>query len=493
MNFVGISRKLFNIHKNFFRIQNKRMSTNNKIYDFAVIGGGSGGIACAKRAAGYGANVVIIEGSRWGGTCVNVGCVPKKVMFNASHVMEAIHDAKHFGINVEGVSVDWTTLKRSRDRYIQRLNGIYDSGLEKLNITRMKGMASFVGDKTLIVGDETIRAEKILVAVGGTPNKLPLPGAEYVIDSDGFFELETQPRKVAVLGAGYIAVELAGVFNGLGTDTTLFCRGDKVLRSFDPMLSDALVRTMSKNGPKLVPHSTAAEFRKEEDGTLTIMFTNGTSEGGFDCILTATGRSPLTPFLNLPAVNVATSETGYITVDDYQNTTNPSIFALGDVTGRVELTPMAIAAGRRLADRLFGNIPDAKADYDNVPTVVFSHPTIGTCGLSEPDARAKYGHEQIKIYTSDFVNLFYGPFFGGEAGDKPVSKYKIICVGKEERVVGLHLFGLGSDEVLQGFGVAMKMGATKADFDRCVAIHPTAAEELVTFAPWGLSGSAVDN
>lgn len=241
-----------------------------------MIGGGSGGIACAKRAAGYGASVIIIEGSRWGGTCVNVGCVPKKVMFNASHVMEAIHDAKHFGINVAGVSVDWTTLKRSRDRYIQRLNDIYDSGLEKLNITRVKGMASFIDDKTLMVGDETIRAEKILVAVGGTPNKLPLPGAEHVIDSDGFFELESQPRKVAVLGAGYIAVELAGVFHGLGSNTTLFCRGDKVLRSFDPMLSDALVRTMSKNGPKLVPHSTASEFRKEADGTLTITFENGT-------------------------------------------------------------------------------------------------------------------------------------------------------------------------------------------------------------------------
>lgn len=212
------------------------------------------------------------------------------------------------------------------------------------------------------------------------------------------------------------------------------------------------------------------------------------SEGGYDVILSAIGRTPSTFGLNLEAAGVSITDRGYIVVDEYQNTSSPTIFALGDVAGKVELTPMAIAAGRRLADRLFGNIPTARADYDFVPTVVFAHPTIGTCGLTEPKAIELYGAENIKVYTSDFVNLYYGTFYEGNAGDKPITKYKVICLGPEERVIGLHLIGMSSDEVLQGFGVAMKMGATKTDFDNCVAIHPTAAEELVTLAPWGLSG-----
>lgn len=472
---------------NFLR---RQMSSSDKVYDFVVIGGGSGGLACAKRAASYGASVAIIEGARYGGTCVNVGCVPKKVMFNAAHVMETIKEAKEFGITVGDVSFDWGKIKRYRDRYIQRLNGIYESGLDKVGIDRIAGFGSLLDANTVLVDNERqVKAKHILIAVGGKPHQLPIPGGEYIQDSDGFFELEEQPRKVAIVGAGYIAVELAGVFHSLGSETSLFFREDRVLRTFDPMVTQYLCDSMRKSGMHLSPHSIPKAVEKDPvTGKYTIHFENGTSFGDYDVILGATGRVPLTDKLNLSQVGVATKESGHIIADEYQNTSVPSIYALGDVVGKVELTPMAIAAGRRLADRLFGGMPDAKADYHNVPTVVFSHPTIGTVGYTEPEAIAKFGAENIKTYTSTFVNLYYGTFFEGNAGDKPFTKYKIVCKGPEERVIGLHLIGMGSDEVLQGFGVAVQMGATKADFDRCVAIHPTAAEELVTMHPWGLSG-----
>jgi len=477
------------------------MSSDTKFdYDFIVIGGGSGGLACAKRAVTYGATAAIIEAGRWGGTCVNVGCVPKKVMFNASHVNEVLHEAKEFGFSVSDVSFNWSKLKAYRDRYISRLNGIYVSGLDKLNVTHIDGFASFIDPQTIkVVGadkeKETIlRGKHILIAVGGAPNGLGVPGEELAIDSDGFFLLETQPKKAAVIGAGYIAVELAGVFNGLGTDTSLFVRGDKALRNFDAMLSTQLDANMKKAGIKINTESIIKELVKEADGTVTVHLESGLSFSGFDCVLSAIGRHPLVEALNLSSANVAltsdsdSGSTGYIQVDDYQNTTQPGVYALGDVCGKIELTPMAIAAGRRLADRLFGNQPNAKADYTNVPTVVFSHPVIGTCGLTEQEAEKEYGQENLKIYTSGFVNLWYGPYFEGGPGDKPISKYKLICEGPTQRVVGLHMIGMGSDEVLQGFGVAMKMGATKLDFDNCVAIHPTAAEEMVTLPPWGLLG-----
>ncbi|CAE7781664.1 gor [Symbiodinium microadriaticum] len=277
------------------------------------------------------------------------------------------------------------------------------------------------------------------------------------------------------------------MFNGLGTDTSLFVRKHCALRTFDSMLSSFLDSSMKKAGINVQPGSVVKEVVKEKDGSLTLHLRNGQVHGGFDVILAATGRHPLTASLGLDAAGVATADSGHIVVDEYQNTNVSGVYALGDVCGNVELTPMAIAAGRRLADRLFGNMPNAKAEYDLVPTVVFSHPVLGTIGLTEQEAREKYPESELKVYTSTFVNLYYGTFLQGEGGEKPLSKYKIICHGPEERVVGLHAIGMGSDEVLQGFGVARKMGATKADFDRCVAIHPTAAEEMVTLAPWGMS------
>jgi glutathione reductase (NADPH) len=462
------------------------------VYDLVVIGGGSGGISCAKRAAAYGASVAIIEGKKYGGTCVNVGCVPKKVMFNAAHVMGTIKEAKEFGISVGDVTFDWGKLKRSRDRYIQRLNGIYESGIDKLKIDRIQGYGRFVDAHTISVDNEReIKAKNIVIAVGGKPKLPNIPGNEHFLTSDDFFGLETQPKKAAIIGAGYIAVELAGVFHSLGTDTSLFFREHCVLRSFDPMISSYLCDSMKKAGMHLSPHSVPRSATKEADGTITLHFENGQSFGGYDVVFAATGREPLTHGLNLDAAGVETKEHGCIIVDEYQNTNVPHIFALGDVIGKVELTPMAIAAARRLSDRLFGNFPKAKADYHNVPTVVFSHPTIGAIGYTEPQAIAAFGAENIKTYTSTFVNLYYGTYYEGNAGDKPFTKYKIVCRGPEEKVIGVHLIGMGSDEVLQGFGVAVQMGATKADFDRCVAIHPTAAEELVTMHPWGLSGTGV--
>lgn len=408
-----------------------------------VIGGGSGGISCAKRAASYGASVAIIEGKQYGGTCVNVGCVPKKVMFNAAHVMETIKEAKEFGITVGDVSFDWANLKRYRDRYIQRLNGIYESGLDKLKIDRFAGYGTLLDATTVLVDNEKqVKAKHIVIAVGGKPRHLPIPGAEHALDSDGFFALPTQPSKVAIIGAGYIAVELAGVFHSLGTETSLFFREDRVLRSFDPMISSFLCDSMSKSGMHLSPKSVPKAIEQDpETKKYTLSFENGTSFSGYDVILTATGRDPLTETLNLEAIGVATKENGFIIADEYQNTSVSGIYALGDVVGKVELTPMAIAAGRRLADRLFGGFKDAKADYHNVPTVVFSHPTIGTIGYTEPQAIEHFGAENIKTYTSTFVNLYYGTFYEGNAGDKPFTKYKVICNGPEERVVGVHLIG----------------------------------------------------
>lgn len=462
-------------------------------------------MACARRAAGYGAKVAIVEGKEFGGTCVNVGCVPKKIMYNAAHVAETIDEATSFSfVGVPKPQFNWGKMKENRDRYIGRLNKIYEDGMDKLSVTRIKGYASFDkvvvgfddpnsgfdGSTTIRIGDKTVQAKHIVIAVGGAPNKLGVPGEELVIDSDGFFALSQQPKKAGVIGAGYIAVEIAGVFNGLGTDTSLFVRGDKALRQFDPMISEHLDKEMQKSGVNIHPQSAIKKITKEEDGTMSVHLINGKKVEGFDCLLAATGRHPATQGLDLEKAGVIVNKmTGYIEVDNFQNTAKPNIYALGDVCGQVELTPMAVAAGRRLADRVFGGMPSARVSYENVPTVVFSHPVIGTCGLTEPQAAEIYGSHNLKIYTSSFVNLYYGIFFEGGPGDKAISKYKLICAGPEEKVVGLHMIGRASDEVLQGFGVAMKMGATKADFDACIAIHPTAAEEMVTLAPWGMSGA----
>jgi glutathione reductase (NADPH) len=442
-------------------------------YDYLVIGAGSGGMASARRAARHGAKVALVERGRLGGTCVNVGCVPKKLMWNAAECAEWLKDASDYGFEVQRPKVDWAALKRARDQYVARLNGIYERNVELDGVRLFRGEAKFAGPGLVRVGDEQLSAHHILIATGGRPNVPNVPGAELGLTSDGFFALESRPDRVAVVGAGYIAVEIAGVFNALRSDVTLFVRGGRLLAGFDEMLATTLASEMSAAGVSLMSSHELCAVTRAEDGTLSVESHHGKRHSGFDALVWATGRVPNCEGLALDTVAVKRNERSEIEVDDFQNTSAEGIYAVGDVTGRKQLTPVAIAAGRRLADRLFGGKPDAKLDYENVPSVVFSHPPIGTVGLTESEARELYG-DDVKIYTTRFTNMRFG-----FTERKPKTAMKLVCVGPQEKVVGVHTIGTGSDELLQGFAVAVKLGATKADFDRTVAVHPTASEELV--------------
>ncbi|WP_332420075.1 glutathione-disulfide reductase [Vibrio metschnikovii] len=445
-------------------------------FDYICIGGGSGGIASANRAAMYGAKVALIEAKDLGGTCVNVGCVPKKVMWHGAQIAEAMQlYAKDYGFDVKVNGLDWSKLIESRQAYIGRIHQSYDRVLGNNKVDVIRGFARFIDAKTIEVEGQQYTADHILIAVGGRPTIPNIPGAEYGIDSNGFFELTEQPKRVAVVGAGYIAVEIAGVLHALGTETHLFVRKESPLRSFDPMIIDTLTEVMKTEGPTLHTHSVPKQVIKEADGSLTLHLENGQS-CNVDTLIWAIGRHPATDAINLAATGVATNEQGYIKVDQYQNTNVEGIYCVGDIMeGGIELTPVAVKAGRQLSERLFNNKPEAKMDYDLVPTVVFSHPPIGTIGLTEPDAIAKYGADQVKIYTSSFTAMYTAV-----TSHRQPCKMKLVCAGPEETVVGLHGIGFTVDEMIQGFAVAMKMGATKADFDSVVAIHPTGSEEFVT-------------
>ena len=324
------------------------------------------------------------------------------------------------------------------------------------------------------------KAKNILIAVGGKPNIPDIPGAELGITSDGFFDLETQPKKVAVVGAGYIAIEMAGMFHALGTETHLFIRHDTFLRTFDPMIQEKVTAEYERQGVHLHKQSSQSKIGDLGNGQKRVYYkdANGESSVDVDTVLWAIGRSPELEKLNLAATGVKLNDKGHIPVDEYQNTNVPQIYALGDVCDKgFELTPVAIAAGRKLSERLFGGNKDAHLEYENIPSVVFAHPEVGSIGMTEPEARAAYGDDNIKIYQTNFTAMYFAMM---EPEDKQPTAYKLVCAGKEEKVVGLHIMGVGSAEMLQGFGVAIRMGATKADFDRCVAIHPVSAEELVT-------------
>ncbi|RJE76184.1 glutathione-disulfide reductase [Pseudoalteromonas sp. MSK9-3] len=446
-------------------------------FDYIAIGGGSGGIASANRAAMRGAKVAIIEAKHMGGTCVNVGCVPKKVMWHGAQVAEAIKlYAPDYGFDVELKNFNWSKLVESRQAYIGRIHQGYNGYLAKNGVTVINGFAKFIDNKTVEVNGEHYTADHICIAIGGRPSVPNIPGAEHGIDSNGFFELNEQPRSVAVIGAGYIAVELAGVLHGLGTDTHLFVRKHAPLRSFDPLIVETLTEVMEKEGPTLHTHSTPKEIVKEADGSVTLHLENGESHN-VEQLIWAIGREPVTDLINLKATDVDTNQRGFIKVDEFQNTSVDGIYALGDIMeGGIELTPVAVKAGRMLAERLFNpELPNAKMDYSLVPTVVFSHPPIGTIGLTEPDAIAQYGEDQVKVYSSSFAAMYTAV-----TAHRQPCKMKLVCVGPEEKVVGLHGIGFAVDEMIQGFAVAMKMGATKADFDAVVAIHPTGSEEFVT-------------
>ena len=446
-----------------------------KEYDYIVIGGGSGGIASANRAAMHGAKVILFEGKEVGGTCVNVGCVPKKVMWYGAQVAETLHRyAGEYGFDVTVNKFDFARLKANRQAYIDRIHGSYERGFDSNGVERVYEYARFVDPHTVEVAGERYTAPHILIATGGHALYPNIPGSEYGITSDGFFELDEVPKRTAVIGAGYIAVEVAGVLNALGSDTHLFVRKDRPLRTFDKDIVDVLVDEMAKSGPTLHTHANATEVVKNADDSLTISFDNGETIT-VDCLIWAIGRAANTSGFGLEKTGVKLTEKGTIYSDEFENTSVPGIYALGDVTGKLDLTPVAVKAGRQLSERLFNNKADAKLDYTDVATVVFSHPVIGSVGLTEEKAIAKYGAENIKVYKSSFT-----PMYTALGDNRQPSTMKLVTLGEDEKIIGLHGIGYGVDEMIQGFSVAIKMGATKADFDNTVAIHPTGSEEFVT-------------
>jgi glutathione reductase (NADPH) len=358
-------------------------------FDLLVIGGGSGGLAHAQRAAEYGVKAAVVEYQPLGGTCVNVGCVPKKVMWYASHLSHDLSHAVDYGYDLKVEGHNWGALKARRDAYIKRLNDIYGNNLDKRGVTHIVGAARMVDAHTVVVDGHEYTAERIVIATGGRPIMPTIPGAEYGITSDGFFELEEQPKRVLIAGSGYVAVELAGVFSGLGSETQVVVRKDSVLRSFDKMLSQELMDTMRKDGIALDTGVIPSALTQTDDG-LILSAEDGREFGPVDAVIWAVGRAPNTDTLDLDKAGVILDQGGFVVTDKLQQTNVENIFALGDVTGRAALTPVAIAAGRRLADRLFADMKDRYLDYDLIPTVIFSHPTIGTVGMTEDEARAEY-------------------------------------------------------------------------------------------------------
>ena len=461
------------------------------MFDLIVIGAGSGGIATARRAAKYGAKVMVVEAGRLGGTCVNLGCVPKKVMWSVASVREFVSLSGYYGTTIASDSLDkfnWLEVKQKRDAYVLRLNEIYNRNLENDGIKLVHGMAKLRENNQVQVNEQIFRGKHILIATGSAPVfPTDVPGYEHGISSDGFFELTEQPRDVAIIGSGYIAAELAGIFAALGSKVSIWCRQDRIMTHFDRDIAVRLQEEMEERSG-IVIHKLSCVRRviKDTDGSLSVEYTDcvdgvDTSDhrktsSNHDCLVWAIGRRAKDT-AGAKEIGIKFDEAGNIIVNDKQECNLPGYYAVGDVTGHVQLTPVAISAGRLLADRLFGDKPEAKLDYSNIPSVVFSHPPIGTVGLSEEQARAKY--EKVRVYQKEFLNMFYA-LIPVEQRPK-ATLYKMITVGEGERIVGLHMIGLSSDEILQGAAIAIKMGASKADFDACVAIHPTASEELVYF------------
>lgn len=441
-------------------------------FDLAVLGAGSAGIAMAIRAARHGARVALIEPGAPGGTCVNVGCVPKKAMWLAAELAEAQRIARTVGFDVAPGALDWGAFVERREGYIANIHASYRRRFEELGIEVVSGRGELLGSARVRANGREIDAAHILVATGGRPRRETIPGGELGIDSNGFFALRACPRNVAIVGSGYIGVELAGVLRALGADVTVFARSDRLLHGLDHEVTDALADAMRARGIRLSFSRGVVAVAREEDG-YRLDLEDGSREGGFDELIWATGRLPNTQDIGLEAAGVRTDENGFIVTDEWQDTSVAGIHAVGDVTGRLALTPVAVAASRRLADRLFGGQADAKLDYDDVPTVVFSHPPLASVGLAEEAARERHG-EGVTVHRARFR-----PMLGALAGDEERTLMKVVCAGPEERIVGIHVLGTAADEMLQGFAVALKMGARRADFAATVAIHPTSAEELV--------------
>lgn len=442
-----------------------------KEYDLIVIGGGSGGVRCARVAASLGAKVAIAEGSAMGGTCVNLGCIPKKLFAYSAQMSATFDMAEHFGWDTSTPDFDLPGFIDRKDKEIKRLNGIYTNLLKQSGVDIYPHFARFIGSCEIEVGTEQLRAERIVIATGGTPNRGSYPGAEHVITSDEAFSLKQVPASVLIEGGGYISVEFAGIFNGWGSQVEFLYRGPMFLRGFDHDMRDFLAQQMREKGISLNFNTEIKQIEKTDEGLFRVTLNSGqTTE--VDLVFSAIGRQPNTDHLGLENTHVTLSEKGYIEVDEQFATQDKHIFAIGDVIGRVPLTPVAIKEGTALARSLFAAQP-VELDYNNIPTAIFSHPEMACVGLTEEKAREKYG--EIKVYTSDFRPLKYTL---GESSERAMMK--LITRADTDTVLGIHMVGESAAEILQGFAVALSLEVTKEQLDKVVGIHPTAAEEWVT-------------
>jgi glutathione reductase (NADPH) len=440
-------------------------------FDLFTIGGGSGGVRASRVSAGYGAKVAIAEPGRFGGTCVNVGCIPKKLFSYAAHVREDFEVAKSFGWTVGEPRFDWGTLLANKDREIARLNGVYERVLSLAGVEIMRERATVVDPHTVEIGGRRISARHILLATGSWPTVPDIPGREHAITSNEAFQLERLPRRALLIGGGYIAVEFASIFNGLGVQTVLSYRGKRLLRGFDAELGERLAQEMTAKGVKIHFGGEPHRIVKRGDGSLEVDFTDGSRQQA-DLVMFATGRHPTSKNLGLEAVGVELTADGTVVVDQYSKTSVDSIHAIGDLTNRLNLTPVATAEAMWLARTLFHNEPTA-VDHDYVPTAIFANPNVATVGLSEEHARERFG--AVDVYKASFRAL---KLTLGERSERTFMK--LVVDRASQKVVGAHMVGADAGEVIQGIAIAVKLGATKAQFDATIGIHPTAAEEFVT-------------
>jgi len=445
-------------------------------YDLFVIGAGSGGVSASRRAAHFGAKVGICEGSLVGGTCVIRGCVPKKIMVYASEFAEQFSSAKNFGWSVDGdISFDWKTLIKNKDKEINRLNGIYKNMLKNSNVDLIDGYASFVDENTVEINGKKITADKFLISTGGKPFVPDIKGKEFAITSDDIFYLDELPKKIVIVGGGYIAIEFACILHGLGSDVSLIYRGEKILRNFDEDIQSHLMEELTKKSLNIVTNTDVIGLEKNSDSTISVSLKNKDGEESqteVDAVLYSTGRIPNISTLNLEGAKVDVTNKGSIAIDENFKTSNPNIFALGDVANKNNLTPVAINEGRAFSESQFGNSPRV-IDYTNIASAVFSQPEVASCGLTESQAKDKYSG--IDIYLSKFR-----PLKNTIIGNDEKTMMKIIVDTETDLVLGAHMVGVHAAEIMQGVAIAMKCGATKAQFDSTIGIHPSAAEEFVT-------------